>query len=144
MGEVLIVLDAGPLVAFASRNDPLHARVREFLEAADEPLVLSPFVLAEVDYLVGRWSGIDAELAVLEDVSTGVFTLDMFSTEDVLQCRGVIERYRDLDIGLADASIVFLAHRYETDRVLTLDRRHFRAMRTLDGRPFVILPEDEQ
>ena len=46
------------------------------------------------------------------------------------------------NIGLADASIVVLANRYDTDRVLTLDERHFRALRTLDGKPFTLLPAD--
>jgi len=54
----------------------------------------------------------------------------------------VIDRYRDLEIGLADASIVVLAGREQTDRVLTLDERHLRALRTLGGRPFVLLPAD--
>lgn len=52
----------------------------------------------------------------------------------------VIERYRDLGIGLADASLVVLADRYRTDRVLTLDRRHFGVLSTSAGRPFVMLP----
>jgi predicted nucleic acid-binding protein len=54
----------------------------------------------------------------------------------------VIEQYADLRIGVTDASIVVLADRYGTDRVLTLDVRHFRALSTLDGRPFTLLPAD--
>jgi predicted nucleic acid-binding protein len=55
---------------------------------------------------------------------------------------GVVERYSDLRIGLADASIVVLAARYGTARVLTLDERHFRAMRPLQPDAFTILPAD--
>ncbi len=49
---------------------------------------------------------------------------------------------RHLELGLADASIVVLAERYETNRVLTLDHRHFRALRTSRGTPFAVLPAD--
>jgi uncharacterized protein len=54
----------------------------------------------------------------------------------------VIEARADLDIGVADASIVVLSRRYETLDVLTLDERHFRTLRGSSGRPFRILPAD--
>ena len=55
---------------------------------------------------------------------------------DVTLAAGVMRRYANLAIGLADASIVVLAQRQGTRDVLTLDERHFRALRTLDGTPF--------
>ena len=58
------------------------------------------------------------------------------------QARSVIAKYRDLKIGLAHASIVVLAARYMTTRVLTLDLRHFRVMEPLQGGHFTILPTD--
>lgn len=139
----MIVADAGPLVAFADADDPRHAQVRDFIEKTNEHLVVSPFVLAEVDYLVGRLCGIDAELEVLRDVAAGLLGMDPLDNEDVAACLEVVERYRDLEVGLADASVVVLAHRHATNRVLTFDERHFRAMRSLDGKPFVLLPADE-
>jgi predicted nucleic acid-binding protein len=54
----------------------------------------------------------------------------------------VLDRFADLEIGLADASIVVLAERYRTRDVLTLDERHFRPLRTLDGHPFRLIPAD--
>jgi predicted nucleic acid-binding protein len=65
-----------------------------------------------------------------------------FSRADVAQAAGVVERYSDLRIGLAAASILVLAARYGTTRVLTLDERHFRAMRPLHADAFTILPAD--
>ena len=43
---------------------------------------------------------------------------------------------------MADAAIVVLAGRYGTDRVLTLDERHFRALRAAGSMPFRLLPAD--
>jgi uncharacterized protein len=51
-------------------------------------------------------------------------------------------RYTDLDLGLADCSIVVLAARYETQRLFSFDERHFRAVRPLQGGAFEILPAD--
>lgn len=55
----------------------------------------------------------------------------------------VIGRYRELEIGLADASLVVLAHRYGIRDILTLDERHFRALRGPAGRPFRLHPVDQ-
>lgn len=54
----------------------------------------------------------------------------------------VIGRYADLEVGLADASVVVLSHRYGVRDVLTLDERHFRSLRGPGGRPFRLLPAD--
>jgi predicted nucleic acid-binding protein len=50
--------------------------------------------------------------------------------------------YDDLDAGLADLSIVVLARRFGTRRIVTFDERHFRALRALDGGAFTLLPAD--
>ena len=115
---------------------------RCLLEADPGPLVLSPFTLAEVDYLLGTRSGVGSELSFLAEVAEGRYRLMPFTAEDVKEAAGVVDRYRDLRIGLADASLVVLAGKLRTDRVLTLDKRHFRTLRTPAGAPFVILPAD--
>jgi predicted nucleic acid-binding protein len=54
----------------------------------------------------------------------------------------VLEQYSDLGLGLADASLVVLADRHDVLEILTLDERHFRALRGPHGRPFRLLPAD--
>lgn len=139
-----VIVDAGPLVTLSDVEDPRLGVVRDFLETTQDALIISPFVLAEADYLVEKYVGIDSELNLLADMASGAFTLETFSAGDVADCRRIVERYRDLSVGLCDASLVVLASRFRTRRILTFDERHFRAMRTIDGRPFVILPVDEQ
>ena len=65
-----------------------------------------------------------------------------FLGDDVAAAASVVADYADLGIGLADASLVVLAGRFETNRILTLDERHFRALRTPAGEPFTVLPAD--
>jgi predicted nucleic acid-binding protein len=102
---------------------------------------VSPYVVAELDYLLATRGGVHAELAALTELSGGAWELPTMEVADLGEACTVIDRYRDQDIGVADASLVILAHRYRTDRVLTLDRRHFRVIRSTAGKPFVILPE---
>jgi uncharacterized protein len=138
----VIICDTSALVAVYGRVQPVQGKAERVLRDDPGPLILSPFVLAELDYMVNRDAGVGGELKVLADVAAGVYSLAEFSRADVAQAAGVVERYSDLRIGLADASIVVLAARYGTTRVLTLDERHFRAMRPLHADAFTILPAD--
>ena len=104
--------------------------------------MLSPFVLAEMDYLVTQLAGIPKELTLLREVEGGAYDLAPFKLADIKRAREVIERYSDLQIGLTDASIVVLSEKHNVLDLLTLDERHFRALRGADGRPFRILPAD--
>lgn len=128
------------MIAVLDGSERLHGAARAALEDEGGPLVLSPFVCAEIDYLVGRRRGVDAEIAFLATVADEIFRLAPFGPGDVAQAIGVIDRYRNLDVGLADASIVVLAERFRTRKIFTLDRRHFDAMRPLQGGRFEVLP----
>jgi len=138
----VIVLDTGGLYAALDANEALHGRAVAALVAAAPPRVVSPFVLAELDYLVGSRVGHKAQLALLDEVARGAYQLDPFSTEDVGHARRIMERYADLRIGLADASVVVLANRHRTLDLLCTDERHFRALRGSGGKPFRLLPFD--
>lgn len=138
----MILLDTSGVLAAIDASQRAHEAARRALEAADAPLVLSPFVLAELDYLLATRIGVAAELALLDEVSTGAYELVPFRTADVAAARELLDSYRDLELGLADASIAVLAARLDTDVVLTLDERHFRALRGPRGRPFRLLPAD--
>jgi len=138
----VIVLDTSGLLAAIDDRQSAHRSAKEALEADAGPYLLSPFVLAEMDYLLQTRVGQAAELLFLAEVARGAYRLEPFTPAEIEQAGGVIGRYRDLGVGLADASVVVLAARAGTNRVLTLDERHFRAVRPLHGRTFTVLPAD--
>ena len=137
-----MIVDTSVLYSLFDENDPAHDRAVEAVGSAPHPraLVVSPLVVAELDYLVARRCGVSVELAVLRELASGAWELPRLSDVEIRSAAGLIEKYRDLNIGVTDASLVVLADRYRTTTVATLDRRHFEAMRSLDGRPFDILP----
>jgi predicted nucleic acid-binding protein len=55
----------------------------------------------------------------------------------------LIAKYRDLDLGLADASVVATAERFAVHRLFTVDERDFRVVLSKEGRPFTLIPADE-
>ena len=138
----MIVLDTGGLYAALDANEVLHGRAVAALVAATAPRVLSPFVLAELDYLIASRVGHQAQMALVDEVTRGAYQLELFSSEDVGHAKRIMERYADLRIGLADASVVVLANRHRTLELLCTDERHFRVLRGTGGKPFRLLPFD--
>lgn len=137
-----LLVDAAPLVALANRRDDRHHIVRETLSSWRGPLVVPAPVSAEVDYLLGHRLGRDARLAFLDDVIAGRFDVVGLEVEDYRSVRDVERRYAALDLGLADCSLVVLAHRLGSRSILSFDERDFRTVAPLQGGAFRIVPAD--
>jgi predicted nucleic acid-binding protein len=137
-----LLVDAGALYAQADADEPGHAAVRAILERERETLVTTELAVAEADYLILDRLGPDVELAFLEDLAEGTYVVECLDPAQLRAARDVVAQYRDLQIGLADASLVVIAERYGTRRLLTFDERAFRAVAPLQGGSFTILPAD--
>lgn len=138
----MIILDTSGLLSAIDGSQRQHPAALRTLTAAEPPWILSPFVLAELDYLLATRVGTPAERALLGEVGRGVYRLEAFDADAIAVAGRIVGRYADLAIGLADASLVVLANRYGVRDILTLDERHFRALRGPGGRSFRLLPAD--
>jgi hypothetical protein len=136
----VLVLDTSGLLAAIDAGQRRHAECAAVIAGDAGPFYLSPFVLAELDYLLASRVGREAQGALLDEVVRGAYRLEPFVATDVAEARRVIARYPEIAPGLADASVVVLAARHAVREVLTLDRRHFDVMRQLNGRPFRVRP----
>lgn len=139
----MIVLDTSAIVAAYDSAQPQHKRIRAFLDS-DTALVTSPFVLAEVDYLITTRVNAKAAITVLRELD-GFVSLARLNGAIMNATYEVMEQYQDLALGLTDASLVAISADVATTQLLTLDLRHFRAVRPLMGaKHFTILPDDQE
>ncbi len=138
----MIVVDSSGLLAAIDATQRRHQAARLALEADEGPYLLSPYVLAEVDYLLATRVGTAARLALLREVAAGAYRLEAFDAAALAEMARVIERHPDAELDLTDASVVVLATRAGTNRLLTLDERHFRGVRPARGKAFRLLPLD--
>jgi predicted nucleic acid-binding protein len=109
-------------------------------------LVVSPLLLAELDHVATRELGREAAISAVDDLrrwtSRGRVVLPEITEDHLGAAQAVRVRYRALDLDLADAVNVALAADYDTDAILTLDRRDFRAVRPLGHyKAFRVLPD---
>ena len=138
-GLRIAVVDAGPLYAVADTDDNDHAACRGVLERTDLSLVIPALVITEATYLVGKRLGAAAEAAFL----SGLAGLDVAAPEgeDWQRMAELVRKYRNFPLGGVDASVIALAERLDTDLVITLDRRHFSAVKPRHAPRLALLPE---
>lgn len=138
----MLICDTSGLLARYDPDEIAHDPVRTAFDEAEPPFLISPLVLAEFDHLLRRKHPLPAVRTVLEDVVGPGFEHPYLDTAALRHCLTVDKRYADLNLGLTDASLVVLAERYQTVEMLTLDYRHFRAVKPLHGGAFRLLPHE--
>ena len=125
------IADSGFLVAYWSERDTYHDWARGIVQEA--PLLNCAPVLTEAAYMIGNPEPllqmiVDGDLSAQFDVAMNAQYLLRW-----------LKKYADLDPGLADACVVNLADLTPRARILTTDRRHFSAYRTLASKPLKCL-----
>ncbi|KAB8158892.1 PIN domain-containing protein [Streptomyces sp. 3MP-14] len=143
---MIIVGDTSGLIAALNVAAPEHEAARRAMRQA-ALTVVSPLVILEIEHVVTRNVDRRAALAIndwlLEQERTGRVAVPAVSAATLRTARRVQNRYAGLRIDLADAVNVVVAESYETEVVLTLDRRDFRAIAPLTGsHAFRLLPDD--
>ena len=136
-GELL--LDTGALVSLLDRSQPRHEELVRFFNGWTAPVVSSEAVLTEATHLLGRVHG--GRQACLDFFLSGGAVLVPSSVPSLRRCRELVDRYADLPMDYADATLVALAEDLATDLVLTTDRRDFAVYRIGSRGRFRIVPE---
>ena len=135
---MIAVVDTGPLYAAIDADDADHRRCVEALTAAGQRLVIPAMVVAETSYLVASRLGPVVEATFLR--SLGALSVELPLPEDWQRIADLVEQYADFPLGGTDAAVVALAERLGTDVVITLDRRHFSAVRPRHCSELHLLP----
>lgn len=133
-----LLLDTGPFVALVDRSEKLHDACVAALESWTGPVVTTEAVLTETLYLVGpQWRG---QKVALEFILRGAFQLVPSSRPSLQRVATLMERYRNVPMDFADATLVLLGEELGTDRVFTLDRRGFSTYRMNRRKSFRVIP----
>ena len=135
----LAVVDTGALVASVSLRDRDHARVRTLMLSRAWDFVVPALCIAEAAFLIARDVGWAAEANFLATLSSA--WVEMPEASEWPRVAELVRQYKDFPIGGTDASVVSLAERLTTDTIVTLDHRHFRAIKPRHCEFFRLLPE---
>ncbi len=133
-----ILLDTGAFVALVDRSEQRHEDCVAVLEGWAGPVVTTEAVLTETLYLVGpQWR--DQKIC-LEFLARGAFQLVPSTQVSLRRVATLMEKYRDVPMDFADATLVVLGEELQTDLVFTLDRDGFSTYRLNRRKPFCMFP----
>ena len=133
-----LLLDTGPFVALVDRSEKRHDDCVAALERWTGPIVTTEAVLTETLYLVGpEWK---AQKVCLEFTLRGAFQLIPSSQASLRRVAALMDRYHNVPMDCADATLVALGEELETEQVFTLDRRGFTTYRLKQRKAFQLIP----
>jgi predicted nucleic acid-binding protein len=135
---VKAIVDAGPLYASIDRTDRHHLECVKIFRRRDLEFIVPAMIVTEVTQLVSRRMGSAIEAQFLRSLSS--ISVEAPEPDDWAAVASQVERYSNFPLGGADASVAVLADRLQTNVILTVDRRHFGALRNRSGRPYTLLP----
>jgi predicted nucleic acid-binding protein len=136
----VLLVDTGPLLATADRDDPDHETCQALLESDAGPLITSPLVIAEASCLLDRQLGPVADAALFRSIADGSLRVEALHALDWTRIADLIEEHADLRLGGTDASLVALGERLEVKRIATLNHRDFAVVRPRHTDAFELLP----
>ena len=134
-----VLFDTGVFVALLDKSEKNHERCVAFLKEFRGKLYTTEPVLTETLYLLGP--SIKAQRACIEFLLKGGASLIPQSKESLSRASALMEKYEDIPMDFADATLVSLAEEIDVVEVLTLDRRGFSTYRIRGKTAFKIRPE---
>lgn len=132
----MIIADTGFWVALANRDDHHHARALAWLERLAEPLVCTWPVVTETSYLLLRRVSGETQRQFLVSHAEGAFEIFELVKDHMARMVQLMEKYADLPMDVADASLVILAEALGHGRILSTDERDFGVYRWKQHAPF--------
>jgi predicted nucleic acid-binding protein len=133
-----LILDTGPLVAMLDASDPDHERCADLMQGSQERRVVPVCVLVEVEYLLRPWPTAFPKL--LSQFESGALDLLDLPKRWLVRAGELLERYRNLSLGMVDATVLAATEMLDEPKLATLDHRHFQTVRPAHCDALTLLP----
>jgi predicted nucleic acid-binding protein len=137
--QSVTLCDASALIALINQDDANHNRCVDALSQLSVPLVTTWSCFTEAMHLLGRYGGWWAQDELWDYLADQTLILHLNHAEEQARMRFLMERYRDVPMDLADASLVAVAETLNQRRIFTLDR-DFQIYRFRGNQPFEVVP----
>lgn len=133
-----MLFDTGVFVALLDKSERNHERCMAFFKEFKGKLFTTEPVLTETLYLLG--TSTQAQRSCIEFILNGGVTLIPQSMESLSRASALMEKYKDIPMDFADATLVTLAEEIDIVEILTLDRKGFGTYRIRGKTAFKIWP----
>lgn len=139
----MIIVDTGFWLALIDQKDTYHQRAKQALKQYNETLITTWCVVTETCYLLLTRKGVKAQTTFINSLDQELFTVFNLEIHHTSRITQLMEKYADLPMDLADASLVILAEHLGHGRIFSVDKRDFNTYRWKQNYPFENLLIDD-
>lgn len=134
-----IIMDTSCMVGLIDKGLSKHCDIKEIATSTENEIIIPSPTIPEVCYMLNKKFGPEIELKFIEDIASAELQVEVLEFKDVLRIPEIIKKYRSLNIGFVDAAVTAISERLHTNKILTLDNRHFSTIVPLGFDYFDIL-----
>ena len=117
------LIDAGPLIALFNKNDKYHEIIKKFIKAYDGILTTSWPVITEVCHMLDF--NINVQIDFLKWIELGGLRIEDIESTELNRIIQLSEKYSDIPMNLADASLVIISERLRIKEIITIDSDYY-------------------
>jgi len=117
------LIDAGPLIALFNKNDKYHEKIKELIKNYKGLLTTSWPVITEVCHMLDF--NIGAQIDFLKWIKLGGLKVEDIETEEIHKIIKLSEKYSDIPMDLADATLIIISERLGIKEIITIDSDYY-------------------
>jgi len=117
------LIDAGPLIALFNKSDKYHEKIKEFIKNYTGLLTTSWPVITEVCHMLDF--NINAQIDFLKWIKLGGLKVEDIETEEIDKIIKLSEKYSDIPMDLADATLIVISERLGIKEIITIDSDYY-------------------
>ena len=117
------LIDAGPIIALFNKNDKYHKKILNFLKEYNGILTTSWPVITEVSHMLAY--NVETQIDLMKWINRGGIKIEQIEIEDIQRILELSEKYYDIPMDLADASLVVLSERLKIKEIITIDTDYY-------------------
>ena len=122
------LIDSGPLIALFDKSDKYHNKVLKFLQQYKSELITTWSVLTEVSHMLDF--NLQVQIDFLKWIELGGIDVYDIPQDDIVNIRVMMEKYIDIPMDLADATLMYVASKEHIKDIVSIDS-NFDIYRTL-------------
>ncbi|MCL5070065.1 MAG: PIN domain-containing protein [Actinobacteria bacterium] len=117
------LIDAGPLIALFNKSDKYHEKTKEFIKNYTGLLTTSWPVISEVCHMLDF--NINAQIDFLKWIKLGGLKVEDIKTEEIDKITRLSEKYSDIPMDLADATLIVISERLGVKEIITIGSDYY-------------------
>ncbi|MEA3554927.1 MAG: PIN domain-containing protein [Campylobacterota bacterium] len=122
------IIDSGPIIALFDKSDKYHYQVLDFLQSFKGELITSWAVITEVSHMLDF--NLNVQIDFLKWIEVGGIEVFDISQNEIANIRVMMEKYLDIPMDLADATLMYIANKENIKNIVSIDS-DFDIYRTL-------------